>query len=442
MHFPSVRTILWFVVALAVSQKVASAQVQNNNAAWEMYATRLAEQIGRSGGDWTGVQIVTIPKTATWDNQQTGNYEAWVEWGDKMTQWGPVWTQTNEFFSQKYGFFIKSIQLPIPDATARRNAEAARRDWERASNTLQTAYEAVPVHWNVFNKNQQSLPPNRQLPYDQWYAQFDGRQIGGLQQNASAAALKYSSLIAAALKGFGLAADLIQNYENAAFRLQAPSPDGLTLTYRTYNISPSLGMWVATSKALPANSPPQLSFSFDKNTMRRTASQSWAGGSVSFGIGFLGISAGGRTSRESVDVNREGFSMSFEAKAIQQFSITPGQWYSGALVSRFANGPFVPGSVFDGQRVGGAQGALNLMPTSLVVAFRPKITARLSASEYHFLKESWSGGGGISLGPFSFGGGGGGTTETVTFTDSTNTVTAQGTSDVPQVIAVVYSRLP
>jgi hypothetical protein len=57
-------------------------------------------------------------------------------WGDKMTQWGPVWTQTNEFFSQKYGFFIKSIQLPIPDATARRNAEAARRDWERASNTL------------------------------------------------------------------------------------------------------------------------------------------------------------------------------------------------------------------------------------------------------------------------------------------------------------------
>jgi hypothetical protein len=36
--------------------------------------------------------------------------------------------------------------------------------------------------------------------------------------------------------------------------------------------------------------------------MRRTASQSWAGGSVSFGIGFLGISAGGRTSRESVDV--------------------------------------------------------------------------------------------------------------------------------------------
>jgi hypothetical protein len=82
------------------------------------------------------------------------------------------------------------------------------------------------------------------------------------------------------------------------------------------------------------------------------------------------------------------------------------------------------------------------MPTSLVVAFRPKITARLSASEYHFLKESWSGGGGISLGPFSFGGGGGGTTETVTFTDSTNTVTAQGTSDVPQVIAVVYSRLP
>jgi len=173
-----------------------------------------------------------------------------------MTQWGPIWSQTNQLFSQKYGFFIKSIQLPIPDPAARRDAEAARRAWETASDALQRAYDALPAHWDAFNRNQQSLPPNRRLPYDQWYAQFDGRRIGGLQQGASGAALKYSSLIAAALKGFGLAADLIQNYENAAFRLQALSPDGLTLNYRTYNVSPDLRGWVNTSKALPANSKP------------------------------------------------------------------------------------------------------------------------------------------------------------------------------------------
>jgi hypothetical protein len=417
--------------------------VENNNAAWEMFASRLAAQIRGGSTDWAGVQPVTVPMAATWNNAETGKYESWVVLGDRMPKWGPSYGTSPTLVSQMYGLFIKSLKLPIPDPGERRAAEAARKRWENKSQELNAAYSKVGEHWNKFDKEQQSLPPNRRTGFDQWFATFDGRTIGGLKVKVSAAGQEYASKIATALKGFGLASDLITNYDNVAFQSEALSPDGVKLAYHTYNITPDLTAWIDEGKRLPASAPPELSFSFTKGSSRTTTSQSWAGGGLSFGIGFLGISANGRTERMSVDSSSDRFNMAFEAKRIQQFTITPGRWFSAALIKTFKDGPFEPDAVIgDPKKLWGPNGTFNLLPTTLVVAYRPKVTATLTASEYHFLKESWSAGGGISIGPFSFGGGGGSTTTTVTFNDATNTVTATNSTDVPQIVAVVSTVLP
>jgi hypothetical protein len=66
----------------------------------------------------------------------------------------------------------------------------------------------------------------------------------------------------------------------------------------------------------------------------------------------------------------------------------------------------------------------------------------MSASNYHEAKSSWSAGGGLSIGCFSFGANASGSKTDISWDDTSNTVTAENSSTVPQVIAVILDVLP
>lgn len=418
-----------------------SAQVQNNNAPWEMFAARLTAQIkGTATAPWPGLQLVPIPMDARWDDPALGNYYAWHLLGDMIPKWGVSYSPTQRLITDEYGLFIKSIELPLADPKQRANAEKARKQWNKALAEQQAAARQLATHWKTFDADQQALPPNRRTGFDAWYSQYDGKTLAALHEKADAAALQYVSYAAKTYKGNAFAATFITNYDNEAFQLETPSPDGIKLKYRTYNISPDLGQWIATSKKMVAdNAPPSMSWEFKRDTGRRHTEDESMGGSFSW-FGFLGVSGG--TSRHSVDTNREGFHMRFEARNLGQFTISPGRWFSGTAVMLFKDGPFAQGAVIDPKKLWGEKGSFNLLPTTLIVAFRPKLTASLTSEEYHYLKQSWAGGGGFSIGPFSFGASANKTVENITWDDASNTVTAETQSDVPQILAIISDVLP
>ncbi len=427
-------------LALSLCCTRSSAQVKNDDAAWQMFTTRLLEKIN-GGAAMQGLQVVTVPYEARWNEQKYGNYYAWRVLADEIPKWQPSYSTTQRLITDEYGLFIQSIELPLADPSKRAEAEAARLKWLAAADTLQTAWKEMPGHWTTYNDNQKALPPNRQMSFDSWFAAFDGKKIGSLRNNVDAAGQKYASYMAKAYKGYQLAAAMITSYDNPAYQLQAESPDGLNLYYRTYNITPDLGQWVTESKELATKGAnPAITFDFVRNTGMTHSEFESAGGSVSYG-GFLGAN-GGHT-RQTVDTNRQGFLMHFEAVSFAQFTITPSPWFSGTLVTLFQKGPFVSGSVVgDGSRLFGPDGSFSLMPKTVYVVFRPKVKASLTSNEYHFLKEAWSGGGSISIGPFSFGASYNRTVEHVTWDDTANTVTAESSSDIPQVIATLSNVLP
>ena len=206
--------------------------------------------------------------------------------------------------------------------------------------------------------------------------------------------------------------------------MTAQSDDGLMLTYRTYNFSPDLAQWIAQSKNLPAGSS-KLSFSFDKTTHHDHSEDERWGGGASLSLGFFSFGANADHGRQTVDVQDAHFAMSFSARNVQTFTVTPGQWFNGEAVKAFQNGPWIPGGpVAQGIiKLWGAQGIFNLMPAQFVVAYKPKVVVSVSQSDYQKIHESFNVGGGFSIGPFGFGASYHKDTNDVKWDNATNTIT-------------------
>jgi hypothetical protein len=172
-------------------------------------------------------------------------------------------------------------------------------------------------------------------------------------------------------------------------------------------------------------------------------STSWgASASYSFGFFSFGGSAGGST--YSFDSSSDQFSMAFSARNIGVFTMTPGQWFNGTAVQALQNGPFLPaGPVATGHtQLWGPNGVLRLTSAQIIVAYQPKVSATLSQQDYSMVKSSFSAGGGLSIGPFGFGGSYNRSSSDVKFDDASRSFTAQDTTEVPQVVAIICSVLP
>ncbi|MGZ4160394.1 MAG: hypothetical protein ACXVNF_06320 [Neobacillus sp.] len=429
------------VLALTASHLRAD-PVRNDNAAWEQFADRLIQQI-TGKADWDNTQIVTIPIDARWNDPTYGNYYAWVEIGNKIPVWGPTYRASDKFVDQEYQQFIGSLDLPLADPSQKKKANKAQKEYLDAKKSTFALRKKIGSDWKSFHESEAGIPVNRQTSYDQWLADNDGAKLAGLIQAEQAAALDYSHYFQQAFKGYAFAGTLLTEFDNSAYQISAKSPDGLELKYRTYNISPDLNSWIDSSKKIPEGAPPVFSFTFNRNAGHTHVEDTHFSGGGSYFGGFLGIGGNGGYTKHTVDTTRDGFVLSFSAKNLGQFSVTPGKWFSATAISTFKDGPFVKDAVIKSPKdLWGKDGRFNLMTTTLIVAYQPKVVAALSSSEYHELKEAYNGGFNISIGPFGFGASYQRNIEDVKFDDATNTVTATNLSETPQIIAVVSSELP
>lgn len=411
---------------------------------WEMFSLQLTQQL-QGLGQFKGLQLVSAPMSANWNDPRYGNFRAWRLLADTMPAWGPTYSPTGMQFTSGYYAFITNLDIPLPDPQDRAQAERARKTYMDAVDELNQTTMNLGDHWKMFNDRQSSLPQSRQLSFDEWYKRFDGQKIGSLNNKVNLAAQSYTSWLIKAYRGYAFVSDILTNYNHPAFQLSAESPDGLVNFYRTYNISPDLGAWIETSKRLVADgAPPKLSFSLTKDSgSRHTETTVW-GGSASWFGGFFGFGASAGGSRTTVDVTNQHFRMDFSARNLDLFTVTPGQWFNGTAVKALKNGPFYPdGPVARGTlKLFNADGTFNLEPSQLCVAYRPRVTCSVTQDEFHQIKANFYASGGFSIGPFGFGASYNTSMDDVHFDDSSNTITAENASDVPQILAVVSKVLP
>jgi hypothetical protein len=423
--------------------KLTPKEITDLKSPWEMFAAAMVSQIA-GAADWKGIQIVTLPADASWNDKKYGDYRAWRVIGDSSPTWGPSYRATAGTVSAGYNVFLSNLNITPPDPVLGRKADAARKTYNNALDELNGAMQKVGDDWGTFDARQASLPPDRRISFDDWFAQFDGARISALQDKVAAAAQNYSSLATQAGGGYGFAANLLIDYNNPAFQAFATSPDGKKASYRTYNISPDLSDFIANAKSLSPSDPPRLSFAItNASSHQHIEDTAWAG-SASYGFGFFSFGASASGGSHSVDTNSSDFKMEFSAKDFTVFNVTPGNWFNGTALKALQNGPFLPnGPVASGLiPLWGPKGVLNLMVNQIVVAYRPKVVGRMSQSDYSEVKTRFQAGGGFSVGPFGFGASYSRNTSDVRFDDASRTFTAEDTSDVPQVVAVICSVLP
>ncbi len=423
---------------------LSSLQEEQGNAPWEMFAHQLLDYISATTPEeLEGLQIVSTPMLADWDDPKFGRYRMNYMIADRIPRWGSSYFATNERVSDGYRIFIDNIDLPQPNKEEYDKARKAKDDYFTALDALETAQGKVGERWKDFDDRQQSVPESNRLTFDEWFEEFDGRRIGMLQDDLDIYAQEYSAFFNNAMSGMGWAASVVDDFKNKASTEFLTTPGDRKVQCRSYEVLPDLAKWINESKAT-IDAAPALRIVMNKSSYRRHTENTKLGGGGFFWGGFWGVKVGGQYQKYSNDVSSESFGLTFTAQNIANFDIAPGNWFHQTACKALKDGPFVEnGPIKRGfTKLWGRDGVLSLVPTTLIVAYRPAVTGTLSEADYSYVKASYQAGGSIQIGPFGFGADYSKTTEDVKFDDSTRSFTARSNTDRPQVIAVINTVMP
>jgi hypothetical protein len=439
----SIQSLVEYVANENSALGFSSFAVAEENSIWEMYLKQLRDKISGDAPNFKGVQLLTTPQNASWNDSKTGNYIAWNVLGNSIPQWSPIYIPTPKEVTQGYKTFLLNLLIPQVDQAEQEKAKKASKKWDDALTELEDTLDERIFKWEGFNNRQQSLPPDKRLSFDSWNARTWGRRIGVKEDFVRLAYQEYRYYLGRATKGYEVVIDAIDNFSNEAFEVEAESPSGLKQRLKTFEITPSLTDFINESGAIPAGSPPAWSFKLTENSVRYSLEETrWSGG-----VGYLGgffAYAGGSGGSTRLSTSNSTFLLEFSAKNIRTFTIQPGQWWTGAVVQGFKNGPFLPdGPIGNGTvDLWGVNGVLNLLPRQIVVVYQPKFVIRSTQSEYDEVKSRVSGSGGFSIGGFGFGASYGRSSTDISFDDSSMTITAADTTNSPQILAFITLGLP
>lgn len=183
-----------------------------------------------------------------------------------------------------------------------------------------------------------------------------------------------------------------------------------------------------------------------------SVSNSWAGGSVSYGTPFWGVSAGGSWSKMDLSEDDKSVEVTVSAESSTVVPVTPGAWYDGGIISNLAKAtqgpdgqgwtitsPWVSKGGEGSSSLFGQYGVLSTMVSQLAVVYKPSFSITMSSSTFEKHTEQYEASAGLRIGPFSFGGHGGHSSEWTHSTSGGTTFTGGSTSTDPLIIGVMVS---
>ena len=150
----------------------------------------------------------------------------------------------------------------------------------------------------------------------------------------------------------------------------------------------------------------EMSFQLNSSKSSSKMEHSWAGGSASFDDGFFGIDLGGSWQKFDLTASGQSASLSIKFDKIDQFTVKPGDWYSGTYLGELKKRNKWSKD-YSENKVFGKEGLLPLVTTNFIACIGMTISIQISQSSFDRHKEQFNASGGIRVGPFQFGGEGG-----------------------------------
>ncbi|MDQ1685718.1 MAG: hypothetical protein QOC82_2455 [Frankiaceae bacterium] len=182
------------------------------------------------------------------------------------------------------------------------------------------------------------------------------------------------------------------------------------------------------------------SFSLNNSSSTYSYNEYYAEGGGGLWDDFFGFEAGGTYSHVDWTQYSDQYTVNFSFQDLATIPVLPDQWFSGASIKSFANGPYSTGfSEFESGSNNfffGAGGALARIYTALVVAYRPTITVTVSNDFASFMQDKWTAEGGIEIGPFFFGSETSGETTSSKVSVNGSDLTIASTANWPMIIGM------
>jgi hypothetical protein len=417
--------------------------------AWDLFGGALRTTV--SGGDqWNNLQIVAGPSVVQWDDPQFGPYYFHKDSADLINEIGSTYRKSDRSFSERYGDFLNDVLRPPINQSALEASRTALTNATADEARHSDLVDNIQLEWQAFDDRQRSsLPPYQWIGVEDWYdSRGKNRIIAASREIVLANWADYFHDIQEAFGSGETLAGMVDRFHNAqlidvlAPRTDAARAAGKVSVY-PYQVSPDYPSWLAQAKA-GAHQP--VRFTINHATYSYDYSASSIGAGVGLFFGFFGVLGSGSRQTVMIDTTSTSFQLDFEAD-VQTFSITPGVWYSSSAFSLFGGGPFYPNSPMDNLRSKGAlfgpRGFLSFRPARAIVAYKPKITVRVSQHEYHYFKQVTQGAAGFFVGPFAIGVGSYyDVRESVRWDDQNLTLSLFNAPDTPHLLAFDSQDLP
>jgi len=430
-------TVLLATVACSIP---CHAQLNNDNAPWEMFAKRLISRLSVPdvNGKITNFQLVKQPTYADWLDPKSGDWN-FLTFANRLAPPGEFYAPVDLTLYQQYSDFLGSLDLPPVDPKQAAATDKARKEWLRATEGYKEIDKRKVKVWAEFDAAQKALPASERTHYQVWLAREYGAKLGAQQQLVSEKAYKYSLLLADTYKGFSGIGALIANLPNTQYKKTVTSANDVVTTMPTFAYDANFASFVQKGDSGTGFEETWL---FDKNHERRTLTWSSRSGSAGIKIGWFSAGGSASGSRESLDIFKDGVSMTVKFKNFTTIPITPGPWYNGDAIKALWTGPYKAGAIANKDSLFGPQGSFKPRVSQVVLVHRPSVTLKLDASQYSKVVETWSGSGSIGIGPFGFRGGARGGKDEMISDAASNTVTFEDKTGIPQIVAVYTISYP
>jgi len=421
-----------------------------DEAVWAMTYDKIAAYLrGRDSRfeDRYLVQLPTVPVFANWTDK--AQLFSFYSVADGRPVWGPTWAPTTALFSEAYQEFVDAIQLPqVSPASAQ-----LERDYTHASDNYANELDRQRSNWLQFDQRQRKNDKSGKtwLTRSAWYSTYANSRLLVLRNAKNAALSNYVSSLPATYRTHARWIEAAHNdaamidvrMPSTAEDMNADSADATSWRVDTrypyvFNVQDLKTLRDEGEAAALANKWTEWTFSSSAVSSDKHK-KSW-GGRGSYGK-FFRARVGVSKTEESVTTAEAATKIVFGFRAIAQVPLNPANtWYKRSLINAYACGPFKP-SVDANKNWFGADGALSVVPSSVVLAFRPKVHAELSKSQYELYEKTLSANGGFSVGPFAVGGRYGDFRRKESKVGNGGTVDSEGIGSTIVVIAVLYEKL-
>lgn len=401
---------------------------------WAIFYSELCKQIKglESDGVKKSFQFAGMPMEAAW--WQDTEFNAYQIIDREPQALDGYYTPSSKNIHLDYGTFLNNVRLNVapqnPDYVKTDEAlKAANEGLSSAKIDANNRYQA----WKKNNPTHSEDYPDIKTAKD-WLSSegsAENEKIKAAQKKVDAYQQEIAHWQDAQSKPLQ---DAIKNYNDHSknwWTITAPS--GGNREVPIMSITPNLNTDLQSWKTGLRN------FNEIKITRGTSVYQHWkvcGGADASYFDGFFGGNVGGSITFDSDVWADNQMELTIDLQDVKLYTLDRADWWIGGMLSEYKNGPFYD-SRFTPATFFGEDGTLKLIPSAVLVGFRPKCELTISDFVYSRHSTDWEGHAGIRIGPFQISS----KTHKVTVIENsekhTKTITFAPTDDRPLIIGVL-----